>query len=249
MQAEPGGREGHADQGGGILGEHRTQRGVGSGEHVVDEVPLHRVGLGLGLPDRLQERRSLQDEGDGQHDVADEEVTGRFGMDKFADALRDRDHRARHEQPERGEQRPHVRFPPVAHRVRAVGRLPGPAVGRQQEDLVARVGPGVRRLGHQGRRPGQHGGGCLGDRDQDVGGEGDQDGRPALRLARIARQRHRPEHFLGSGPGLLFPALLECHQSLLTETPPIKPGRGSHPVRNTGQATSVRCLLSSSVSG
>jgi 2-dehydropantoate 2-reductase len=137
VDAEPGRRNDHADHGSGVFREHRPQRGIGGGQHVVDEVPLHRVGLRLRLPDRLQERRSLQDEGNGQHDVPDEEVAARFGPQKLPNALRDRYHRARDEQAERGEQRPHVRFAAVALGVGGVGRPAGPAVGQEQEDLIA----------------------------------------------------------------------------------------------------------------
>jgi hypothetical protein len=62
VEAQPGPRDDQAGQGGGVLGEHGPQRGVGGGQHVLDQVPLERVGLGTGLPDRLQERGSLQEE-------------------------------------------------------------------------------------------------------------------------------------------------------------------------------------------
>jgi hypothetical protein len=149
VQAQPGGGDDQAGQGGGVLGEHGPQGGVGGGQHVLDHVPLERGGLTSGLPDRLQERGSLQQEGHGQHDVPDDEMLGRFRVEQFLDTVRDRDRAAGYEQPERGEQRPHVCLPAVAGRVGEVGRALGPAVGDQQEDLVAGVGPRVRGLGHQ----------------------------------------------------------------------------------------------------
>jgi 2-dehydropantoate 2-reductase len=130
VQAQRGRRQDDADQRGGVLGEHRPQRGIRGVQHVFDEVLLHRLGLRLGLPDRLQERRALQDEGDGQHDVPDEEVAARFGAEELPHALHDRYHRARHEQPERGEQRPYVRLAAVPLRVSGVGWPAGPAVGQ-----------------------------------------------------------------------------------------------------------------------
>ncbi len=199
VQAQPGHGDDQAGQRGGVLGEHGPQRGVGGGQHVLDQVPLERAGLGSGLPVRLQERGSLQEEGHGQHDVPDDEMPGRFRADELGDAVRDRDRAAGHEQPERGEQRPHVRLPAVAGRVGAVGRAPGPPVGDQQEDLVAGVGPGVRGLGHQRRRPGQHGRGRLRHRDQQVGGEGHQHRDEALRRAGPAQQRHQRERITGFG--------------------------------------------------
>jgi len=71
---------------------------------VLDEVPLHRLGLRFGLPDRLQERDCLENERDGQHDVPDHEVAARLRRDDFLDAARDGHRDAGHEQPERGEQ-------------------------------------------------------------------------------------------------------------------------------------------------
>ncbi|HEY2264572.1 MAG TPA: hypothetical protein VGI96_18260 [Streptosporangiaceae bacterium] len=157
VQAQPRPGDDQAGQGGGVLGEHGPQGGVGGGQHVLDHVPLERRSLTPGLPDRLQERGPLQQERHGQHDVPDDEMPGRLRVKQFLDAVGDRDRAAGDEQPERGEQRPHVRFPAVAGRVGGVGRAAGAPVGDQQEDLVAGVGPRVRGLRHQRCRPGQHG--------------------------------------------------------------------------------------------
>jgi hypothetical protein len=197
VQAQPRPGDDQAGQGGGVLGEHGPQGGVGGGQHVLDHVSLKRLGLAAGLPDRLQERGSLQQEGHGQHDVPDDEMLGRARVYEFLDAVGDRDRAAGHEQPERGEQRPHVGLPAMAGRVGAVGRALGPPVGDQQEDLVAGVGPRVRRLGHQRRRPGQHGRGRLRDRDQQVGGEGDQDRGEAFRRDGSAQLRYQGERVAG----------------------------------------------------
>jgi hypothetical protein len=199
MQAQPGRGDDQAGQRGGVLREHRSQGGVGGGQHVLDHVPLERRGLTLGLPDRLQERGSLQQEGHGQHDVPDDEMLGRLRVEQFLDAVRDGNRAAGHEQPERGEQRPHVRLPAVAGRVGAVGRALGPPVGDQQEDLVAGVGPRVRGLGHQRRRPGQHGRARLRHRDHQVGGEGHQDRGEALRRDGPAQLRYQRQRITGFG--------------------------------------------------
>ena len=191
-------RDDQAGQGSGVLGKYCPQRGIGGGHHVLDHIPLQRLGLGSGLPDRLQERDSLQDKGHGQHHVTDDEPFGRLRVDKFLDAVRDRYGTAGHEKPERGEQRPHVRFPAMAERVSAVGRPACPPVGDHQEDLVAGVRPRMRRLGHERRRSGHHGGGRLRHGDQDVGGEGHQHRGDALRCAGAAQQRHRHERLTGS---------------------------------------------------
>ena len=49
MGGQPGRRDDQAGQGGGVLGEHRPQRGIGGGHHVLDQIPLQRLGLGSGL--------------------------------------------------------------------------------------------------------------------------------------------------------------------------------------------------------
>ena len=77
------------------------------------------------------------------------EVARRLRINELLDAVRDRHRGAGHEQPDRGEQRPHVGLPPVTERVRGVGRAAGPPVGDQEEDLVAGVRPRMRRLGQQ----------------------------------------------------------------------------------------------------
>src|SRR6185503_516528 len=142
------------------------------------------------------------------------------------DAVRDRYGGAGHEDPERGEQRPHVGFPAVTQRVGGVGRAAGPPVGDQQEDLVARVGPRVRRLSHQRRRSGHQGGGRLRHGDQDVGAESHQHRREALRrVGGPPQQRHRREQVTGSAGSplgrrrcrCLLPALLARHHPLITQ--------------------------------
>jgi hypothetical protein len=197
VQAQPGSGDDQAGQGGRVLGEHGPQGGVGGGQDVLDHVPLERLGLAPGLPDRLQERGALQQERPGQHDVPDDEMPGRFRVDELGDAVRDRDRAAGHEQAERGEQRPHVRFAAVAGRVGGVGRAAGPPVGDQQEDLVAGVGPRVCRLGQQRRRPGQHGRGRLRHRDQQVGGERHQHRGEALGRDGSAQLRYQGERVAG----------------------------------------------------
>ena len=47
---------------------------------MLDEVPVHGLGLGPGLADRLQEGDCLENEGDGQHDVAEGEVASCMGV-------------------------------------------------------------------------------------------------------------------------------------------------------------------------
>src|SRR5690348_921419 len=81
----------------------------------------------------------------------------------------------------------------------------------------------MRRLGHQRRRPGHHGGGRLRQRDQHVGAEGHEHRREALRPARVLR---RPEQISDSATGPTARKRRRCapvtllarHQPLLTHT-------------------------------
>ena len=61
---------------------------------------------------------------------------GRLRVNELVDAVRDRHRGAGHKQPDRGEQRPHVRLPAMAERMRGVRRAAGPPFGDQQEDLL-----------------------------------------------------------------------------------------------------------------
>jgi hypothetical protein len=129
---------------------------------------------------RCSERDGLEDERKGQDHVPDQEVPGRLRPDEFLDAAGNGDRGARHEQPDRSEQRPDVGLPAVTERVGDVRRAAGPPVGNQQEDLVARIGPGMRGLSQQRRRPGERGGGRLRHGDEHVDRERDQDRDQAL---------------------------------------------------------------------
>ena len=51
---------------------------------MLDRIPLQRPGLGSGLPDRLEERGSLEGKGYGQHHIPDEEAFGWLRTDEFA---------------------------------------------------------------------------------------------------------------------------------------------------------------------
>jgi hypothetical protein len=104
MGGQAGGGDDQSGQGGRVLGEHRPQGGIGAGQDVLDEVTLRRLRCRFGLPDGLQERDALENEGDAQHGVADDEVAGRLWSDQLLDAVRDRHCSAGHEQPDRGEQ-------------------------------------------------------------------------------------------------------------------------------------------------
>ena len=92
----------------------------------------------------------------------------------------DRHHRAHREQPEGREHRPDVARPAIAQPVLDVGRLHGLARTDQQEHLVAGVRPGVRGLGQHRGGPGDDGSDRLGDRDQQVRAERDDDDQETL---------------------------------------------------------------------
>ena len=144
---------------------------------------MQRPGLRAGLADRAQQRGSLQHEGDRQHEIPDEEVVGRGRCPQLVHPMGDRHRAPGGEQPKRGEQRPHVRFAPVPERVRLVRWAGRPPVGHHEEELVAGVGPGMRRLGGQRGRSGDHRGDRLGDGHEKVGPERDQHGHRAVGAA------------------------------------------------------------------
>ena len=84
----------------------------------------------------------------------------------------------------------------MAHRVRFIGRDASPAQRDAEEHLVERVGKGVRRFGEHSGRPGEQTRCELGSRDEEICGEGDDDGSNALaalqsfqRSARVALRR------------------------------------------------------------
>ena len=147
---QTGRRDDQADQGGGVLGEHRPQSGIGGGQHVLDQVPLHATRPRV-WPARTDCRNEIpsrtNDTASTTYPTA-KWLAGSGWMSSWMPCVTDTAAPS-HEQPDRGEQRPHVRLPAVAERVRGVGRAAGPPVGDQQEDLVAGVRPRMRRLGQQ----------------------------------------------------------------------------------------------------
>ena len=195
-----------------------------------DEVAPHQSGLAPRLPHRLQERRALQQCGEAQHDVTDEEVARGLRGDELVDAVRDRHRSTRDEQAERGEQRPDVDLSPVAERMPRVGGPSGLPVRDDQEDLVAGVRPRVRGLGDHRRRSGQRGGERLGDRDQEVRDERDRHRERALR-ATIARQ-HLAHPAATVGDGIVPAGVTRCHAG--------RAGRGCGRRRILGHARSRR---------
>jgi hypothetical protein len=91
----------------------------------------------------------------------------------------------------------------VAEWMCAVGRPPCAPVRDEQEDLVARVGPGVGRLCQYRCGAGDDGGDRLGHCDQQVGGEGDEDCGDACGMPGRRRLRQRPEELVRVQPGPL----------------------------------------------
>ena len=83
-------------------------------------------------------------------------------------------------------------------RMRTIRRAARSPVSDQQEHLVIRIRPRMRRLGQERRRPGHGGGYSLSHRDQHVRGQGNQQRRQALGVAPVPRQRHQPEQVIRS---------------------------------------------------
>jgi hypothetical protein len=141
---EANGRDHEADQSRSVLCEDRPQGRIRSRHHLLDQVALKSLGRRPRLPDRTEEGDPFEHERHAEHDVSDHEVRRRFGPEELLHAVGHRHRGSRHEQPERREQRPDVGLPPVTEWVRPVGRPPRPPMRDEQEDLVTRVGPGVR---------------------------------------------------------------------------------------------------------
>ena len=77
--------------------------------------------------------------------------------------------------PERGHEGPEPPLLAVAERVGGVGLRAAAAQPDVQQDLVGRVGQRVHRLGEHRRRPGHQRRHALGERDPEVGEDGDDD--------------------------------------------------------------------------
>ena len=169
-----------ADERRAVLGDDGAQGGVGRAPDVAGRRQAAGPGLASRLPHGLQPGDALEDEGDGQHDVRQQVVGLGLLGGQGGDAVPDGDDRAGREQAERREHGPDVRLAAVAEGVRAVARAPRLALGQQQEDLVAGVRPRVCRLGDHRRGSGDDRHHRLGDRDQGVGAEGDEDGDQAV---------------------------------------------------------------------
>ena len=156
--------------------EHRPASAEVAWEELED-IALDLLGLPPRLPEGLRKRDALEDEGDAKHDVGPRVGDVLFARGaQLRDAVPDRHHRASGEQPERSHQRPHVGLTSVAQRVRLV-RRPAPAfVADEEQDLVAGVGPRVRRLGQHRCGSRDHRDDGLAKRDGDVGEERDDHG-------------------------------------------------------------------------
>ena len=122
MRRQGDGRDDEADQSGGVLEEDGSERRIGRGHHLLDQVMTEQIGRGSGLTSRPQKGDPLEYKGKREHHVADDEVRRRLGRDQLLDPVRHRNGGAGHEQAERREQGPDVRLAPVTEWMRMVGR-------------------------------------------------------------------------------------------------------------------------------
>ena len=173
-----------------VLEEDRPHGRVGGREHVLEHLLL-RLGRGAAqLPDRAEEGGALQHEGQREHDVGDERVLSRLVRAELRDPAHHRDDGPDGEEPEGGEERPDVHVLAVAVRMRPVRAPPAAPLRDQEEDLVARVGPRVRRLRRHRRRRGEQRRDGLRDGDGHVRHQGDHDGEERAARLRLLRVRH-----------------------------------------------------------
>ena len=103
-----------ADQRGGVLECHGLGGGVRREFQVLERGPVLRVCLTSQLPDRLEPGDPLEDEGDAEHDVGDDEAGQLLGLDDGPNALVDRVAGPEHEDAHGGQQRPEVSLHAVA---------------------------------------------------------------------------------------------------------------------------------------
>lgn len=100
----------------------RSERRIGRGHHLLDQVTTEQLGRGPGLTDRPQKRDPLEHEGKREHHVADHKIRRRLRRDQLLNPVRDRHGGAGDEQAERRKQGPDVRLAPVSQWMRTVGR-------------------------------------------------------------------------------------------------------------------------------
>ena len=177
--------EDDADQRRGVLEGHRLRGGVGGDLEVLEEPAPLVLGLAAELSHGLEPRDALEQEAQRQDHVGDQQAAELLGLEHRLDALEDRVAGTQHEDADRGDQRPEVALHPVAERVQRIGRLLAALQRCHQEDLVERVGEGVRRLGQHRRGAGDQPTDELGDRDREVGAAGEQDGSGGFVVARV----------------------------------------------------------------
>ncbi len=150
-QADAEEREDETGESGDVLEQHDGQLGRLRVAHERDPrlaLRAHVVALFHG---RAQRER-LEADRDDEHRDRDPDVLELVRVGELVDALVDREQAADREQDDRDDERVDVALAAVAERVLLVGCAPRPATAEQQQQLVARVGDRVDRLGeHRGR--------------------------------------------------------------------------------------------------
>ena len=74
MRRQADGRDDETHQSGGVLEEDRSERRIGRGHHLLDQVITEQFGRRSGLTNRPQKGDPLEHEGKRQHHVADDEM-------------------------------------------------------------------------------------------------------------------------------------------------------------------------------
>ena len=139
-------RERQPDERGAVLVEHRLHRRVVAATQVGPKPQAVARLLGAHLPDRLPQRDRLQHGAHREHREADDRVAVvRRAPEQRADALVEREQRARREDAHGGQQRPEEPLLAVTEGVPPVGGAKGnrrcPAKARMAMSLVNSVAP------------------------------------------------------------------------------------------------------------
>ena len=167
MQSDAGCGDHVADEGGGVLGEHRARGGVRCLPHLLEQPSRPGLSLAAQLASRPEERRQVEEECDAEHDVGHDERPGGDRVEQLADTLVHGQNRADDEDSDRREQRPEVRLAPPAQPARRGGPT-APMLRHEEQHAVARIRGRVHGLREHRRRPGDHGGGEFGRHNAEV---------------------------------------------------------------------------------
>ena len=168
-QADADHRHDQPDEGRGVFQEDREDRRVLAaarrGEPARGDLLLAEFAKGH------DPRGDLEQDRQAEHDIVDDDVLDRLGLDQLVHPLDRRHHRAEPEDQHRDDEHPEIELQPMAERMRGIGRPGGAAQPVQQQQLVAAVDRGMHRLAEHRRAAGDRRGDRFAQGDRDIAGE------------------------------------------------------------------------------